>query len=40
VDGQQVGAAAASGLPTSGVYGLRINHNLHVRAQPATVTRP
>ncbi len=40
VDGQQVGAAAASGLSTSGVYGLRINHNLHVRAQPATVTRP
>ena len=40
VNGQRVGAVAAAGLPTSGVYGLRINHNLHVRAMPATVTRP
>jgi hypothetical protein len=40
VNGQQAGAAAAAGLPTNGVYGLRVNHNLQVRAQPATVTRP
>lgn len=40
INGQQAGAAASAGLPTSGVYGLRVNHNLHVRAQPATVTRP
>lgn len=40
VNGQRAGAVAAAGLPTSGVYGLRINHNLHVRATPATVTRP
>jgi hypothetical protein len=40
VNGQRVGGVAATGLPTSGVYGLRINHNLHVRAMPATVTRP
>jgi hypothetical protein len=40
VNGQRVGAAAASGLPISGVYGVRINHNLHVRATPVTVTRP
>jgi hypothetical protein len=40
VNGQRTAAVAASGLPTSGVYGVRINHNLHVRAMPATVTRP
>jgi len=40
VNGQQAGAALATGVPTNGVYGLRVNHNLHVRAQPATVTRP
>jgi hypothetical protein len=40
VNGQQAGAAAAAGLPTGGVYGVRVNHNLHVRAQPASVTRP
>ena len=40
VNGQRAGAVAAAGLPTSGVYGVRINHNLHVRAMPATVTRP
>ncbi len=40
VNGQQAAAAAASGLPTNGIYGIRINHNLHVRATPATVTRP
>jgi hypothetical protein len=40
VNGQRAAAVAASGLPTNGVYGLRINHNLHVRAMPPTVTRP
>ena len=40
VNGQRAAAVAAANLPTSGVYGLRINHNLHVRATPATVTRP
>ncbi|HWL38750.1 MAG TPA: hypothetical protein VNO75_00805 [Gemmatimonadaceae bacterium] len=40
VNGRQAAAAAAAGLPTSGVYGLRINHNLHVKAMPTTVTRP
>lgn len=40
INGQRAGAVAASGLPTNGVYGVRINHNLHVRAMPATVTRP
>ncbi len=40
VNGQRAAAVAAAGLPTSGVYGIRINHNLHVRATPAAVTRP
>jgi len=40
VNGQRAAAVATAGLPTSGIYGLRINHNLHVRATPATVTRP
>lgn len=40
VNGQRAAAVAAAGLPTNGVYGVRINHNLHVRAMPATVTRP
>ncbi|HEU4747594.1 MAG TPA: hypothetical protein VFS56_03770 [Gemmatimonadaceae bacterium] len=40
VNGQRAASVAAAGLPTNGVYGIRINHNLHVRATPATVTRP
>ena len=40
VNDQPVAAVAAAGLPTSGVFGNRINHNLHVRATPPTVTRP
>jgi hypothetical protein len=40
VNGQRTAAVASTGLPTNGIYGLRINHNLHVRAMPATVTRP
>ena len=40
VNGQRAAAVAAAGLPTSGVYGLRINHNLHVRATPVAVARP
>lgn len=40
VNGQRAAAVAAAGLPTSGVYGLRVNHNLHLRALPATVSRP
>jgi hypothetical protein len=40
VNDQSVATVAATGLPTSGVYGNRINHNLHVKTTPATVTRP
>lgn len=27
-------------MPTNGIYGLRINHNLHVHATPPSITRP
>jgi len=40
VNDQQAAAVSSAGLPTSGVYGLRINHNLHVRATPVTLGRP
>ena len=40
VNGRQTAAVASAGLPTTGVYGIRINHNLHVRATPVTLTRP
>jgi hypothetical protein len=40
VNGQRAASVAAAGLPTDGVYGIRVNHNLHVRATPATVTLP
>jgi hypothetical protein len=40
VNGQRAASVPAAGLPTDGVYGIRINHNLHVRATPATVTLP
>lgn len=39
VAGQQVAATAASGVPTAGAAGVRINHNLHLMVTPPTVTR-
>jgi hypothetical protein len=40
VNGKQVGSVAKTGLPTDGIAGLRINHNLHVNVTPVTVTAP
>ena len=40
VNGRQVAAARKAGLPTDGVAGLRINHNLHVNATPVSIQRP
>lgn len=40
VNGSQVGAVAAAGLPVNGIAGLRINHNLHAHATPPRITRP
>lgn len=39
VDDKPVTAVATSAVPTSGIVGLRINHNLHVATQPPTITR-
>lgn len=38
VNDKPAATVAAAGLPTDGVYGIRINHNLHVRATPAVVS--
>jgi len=40
VNGKQVASVARAGLPTDGIAGLRINHNLHVRATPVSITSP
>lgn len=40
VNDRQAAAVPSAGLPTNGVFGLRVNHNLHVRATPPVVTRP
>lgn len=37
VNGKQVGSVSKAGLPTDGVAGLRINHNLHLKASPVTI---
>jgi hypothetical protein len=39
VNGKVVAAAARSAVPTDGIAGVRINHNLHVRVTPLTVTK-
>ncbi len=39
VNGKQVGAAPKGAVPTDGVAGLRINHNLHVAATPVTISK-
>ena len=40
VNGKQAASASKAGLPTDGVAGLRINHNLHVKVTPVTVKAP
>lgn len=40
VNGKQVGSVAKAGLPTDGTAGLRINHNLHVKVTPVSITAP
>ena len=39
VNNSQVAALPKSGLPTDGVAGIRIGHNLHVMVQPVRITR-
>lgn len=40
VNGKQVASVSKAGLPTDGIAGLRINHNLHVKASPVSVKAP
>lgn len=40
VNGKQVASVSKAGLPTDGIAGVRINHNLHVRVTPVSITRP
>lgn len=39
VDDKQVGAVKAGAIATSGVAGLRVNHNLHVTTSPVAIAR-
>ncbi len=40
VNGKQVASVSKAGLPTDGIAGLRINHNLHVRVTPVSIQKP
>jgi hypothetical protein len=40
VNGKQVASVAKTGLPTDGVVGVRVNHNLHVKVSPVTIKTP
>lgn len=40
VNGKQAASVSKAGLPTDGIAGLRINHNLHVKVTPVTVKTP
>jgi hypothetical protein len=40
VNGKQVASVSKVGLPTDGIAGLRINHNLHVKTSPISVKTP
>ena len=39
VGDQEAAAVARATVPTDGIFGVRINHNLHVMVTPPTVTR-
>jgi hypothetical protein len=39
VNGKQAASVSKAGLPTDGIAGLRINHNLHVKATPVAIRR-
>jgi hypothetical protein len=40
VNGKQVASVSKAGLPVDGIAGLRINHNLHVKATPVSIKTP
>jgi len=40
VNGKEVASVSKVGLPTDGIAGLRVNHNLHVKVSPVSVKAP
>lgn len=40
VNGKQVASVSKAGLPTDGIVGLRVNHNLHVKVSPVSIKTP
>ncbi len=40
VNGKGVAVLPKKDMPTNGIYGIRINHNLHVHVTPARTTKP
>jgi len=40
VNGKQVASVSKAGLPTDGVVGIRVNHNLHVKISPVSIKAP
>jgi hypothetical protein len=40
VNGHQAAVLPKKDMPTDGIYGVRINHNLHVGVSPVTITKP
>lgn len=40
VNGKQVASVSKAGLPTDGIVGLRVNHNLHVKVSPVMIKTP
>ena len=40
VNGKQVASVSKAGLPTDGIAGIRVNHNLHVRVTPISIKAP
>ena len=40
VNGKQAASVSKAGLPTDGIAGIRINHNLHVKVNPVSIKAP
>ena len=40
VNGKQAASVSRAGIPTDGIAGLRINHNLHVKVNPVSIKTP
>jgi len=40
VNGKQAASVSKAGVPTDGIAGLRINHNLHVKVNPVSIRTP